>query len=201
MAEIAQAAEDEVGKTAAESATKWLQASINIIVECDHNDLKLRFSNHLIMGGFVNQAPDQNVGYVDKINVEYISNVFRKGFEGVLICQIQLNGSEFPGNTFIMVGWDAPLVGSARIYAVLVETERDKVKWDMKFMKDQHKSFRGWLKSYTRPVETSWFLRNNIDIKLIIERENDRNYHLKIAIHENRPRDRDNLPIRIISQR
>jgi hypothetical protein len=54
-----------------------------------------------------------------------------------------------------MVGWDTPLSGSARTYAVLVETEGDKVKWDMKFMKDQHKSFRGWLKSYTKSIEES----------------------------------------------
>jgi CTP-dependent riboflavin kinase len=65
----------------------------------------------------------------EKIKVKYISYLFINEFRGVSICQVQQVESEFPDDTFIIVGWEAPRFGSVRIYTVLVETRRDNFKW------------------------------------------------------------------------
>jgi hypothetical protein len=196
MAEIAHVVADEAVKSAAESGPGWLQTSMNIIIKCDHKDLKLKFNNHLVKGGFVSQAPDQNVGYTNEIDVGYISNTIRKKFEGVLICQVQ-SESELPDDTFIMVGWDAPLIGSARIYTFLAETRNEEVKWDSKSMRDLHKSFHTRFKKYTRSIAESWSLGNNIKIKLITDLGGDKDYYLKIVICENELNDEGHLPVQI----
>jgi hypothetical protein len=185
---------------AAELSPGWLQTRMNTIIRCHRKDLKLNFANHFVEGGFISQVPKYNAGYTDKITVKYISNIVRKRFEGVFICQVQQNEQEFPDNTFIIVGWEAPLFGSARIYTVLVEAERYEVKWDMRHMKEQNKSFRGRFK-YTRRISESWSLGNNAKIKLIAELGGNKDYYLMITICRDEPNDEGYLPARIAPKR
>jgi hypothetical protein len=78
MAEIAQKIGEEAGKAATESAPGWIRTSMNISIKCEHRSLRLNFSNHLVFGGFISQAPEQNSGYTKQIDVKYTSNIFRK---------------------------------------------------------------------------------------------------------------------------
>jgi hypothetical protein len=200
MVEFAQTVLYKNIEDAAESSPGWFRTSMNIIVKCDRRDLKLRFANHFVEGGFVNRVPDWDAGYVDELGAVYISRISRKKFEGVFICQVQ-NEQEFPYDVFIMIGWEALRSGSVRIYTILVETERGEAVWDPGFMREQKKSFRGRLKTYAKRIEESWSLGNNTNIKLITELGGDKTYCLKITIYEDEPCDRGYLPIRIAPKR
>jgi hypothetical protein len=201
MAKVDQVVADEAIKNAAEPNSGWFQTSMNITVKCDYKDLKLRFNSHLIKGGFVSQAPNQGTGYTDEINVKYDSNILRRGFKGVLICQVQQSEQEFPYDTFIVIVWKAPLTGPARIYTTLVETGYSNSTWDEKSMKDLYKSFRSQFKPYTKLIEESWSLGNNTNIKLITNLGGDEDYYLKITIHEDRPSSRNYLPVLVAPKR
>jgi hypothetical protein len=107
---------------------------------------------------------------------------------------------ELQDDTFIVVGWKAPLIGSARIYTVLAETGRGETMWDQKAMKDLYESFRGRFREYTKPIEESWSLGNNTSIKLIIGLGGDKDYCLKMTIHEDESNDGD-FPVQIIPRR
>jgi hypothetical protein len=127
---------------------------MSIIIRCDREDLKLKFRNHFLGGGFVIQAPQQNAEYANEVNAIYNSNVFRKRFEGALICQVQPSEAEFPNDTFIMAGWEAPLFGSAQIYIILVEARNKGAKWNSNSIKYQHKLFYNRLRKYTGVLPT-----------------------------------------------
>jgi hypothetical protein len=161
--------------------------------------MKLKFGNPLTEGGFVSQAPNQDAGHTDRISTVYISDKFRKRFGGVFICQVQ-SEQELPDGTFIMVGWEAPLFGSARFYTVLVETRYGEVRWEPRFMRDQHRLFHNRLRKYTGSIAEAWSLGNNAKIKLITDLGGDKDYNIKITIHEDEPDyENTNFPVRIAS--
>jgi hypothetical protein len=140
--------------------------------------------------------------HIEEINARYISNTFRKKFEGVLICQVQSSESEFPDDTFIMVGWEVSLFRSARFYTVLVETGHDEVVWDLESMRDQHRSFHNRLGEHPESIVESWTLGINTKIRLIADLAGNKDYNLKIAIREDEPEDEDaDYPIRVALKR
>jgi hypothetical protein len=201
MSGLGEAAAGEAMNAAAEGAPGLIRTSMNIIIQCDRKDLKLRFRNHFVKGGAVSQSPDRGADYTKQIKTEYISDFFRKGLKGLLICQVQRNESEFSDDTFIAVGWKAPLTGSAQIYVVLVEAGRDDFSWEPMSAKDLYDSFRGRFKTYTKEFKETWSLENNTNIKLTTGLGGDKDYNLKVTSHEDELNDGDYLPVRITPKR
>jgi hypothetical protein len=111
------------------------------------------------------------------------------------VCQIQKTASEFPNNAFIIVGWEAPLIGFARSYIVLVETGHNFV-WDLESMMGLHSLFYNKFRRYTESISESWTLGNNTKIKVITGPGGDGYYNLKITIREDELDDENtNYPI------
>jgi hypothetical protein len=50
MTDLSSAAEGFASEPT-ESASGWFQASMNIIIKCDREDLRLKFNNHFVEGG------------------------------------------------------------------------------------------------------------------------------------------------------
>jgi hypothetical protein len=201
MVDLALKVGEEVTKATTEGAPGLLQVSMNINIKCDHKDLVLRPVNYLVVNGVVSQPPTQNVDYADEISIAYTSYIVRRRFEGIFICQIRQRKSKFPDDTFIIVYWEALCFGSVRIYTILVETGSSDFKWYSMGMKEQHESFRGRLKTCTKPIEESWSLGNNINIRLIANLGGDKDYNLKIAICKDEPSNEDYIPIQIVPKR
>jgi hypothetical protein len=201
MDDLAQAAAGEAMNAAAEGGTGLFQTSMTIRVKCYREDLMLKFANHFIEGGFVSQAPNRESNeQLSEIHTVYISKFFRKGLKGVLICQVE-SEKALPDDTFIVIGWTAPLTGSVQIYTVLVETGPGDFTWDQKSVKDLYDSFRGRFKTYTKEFKETWSLGNNTNIKLTTGLGGDREYNLKVTIHEDDSSDGDYLPIQITPKR
>jgi hypothetical protein len=194
-AEIAHPAAGEGAKTAIESAPAWIRTSMKITIKCDCEDLRLKIGNYFVKGGSVNQPPDRSIEYTNEIEIRHTSNIVRKGFKGLLVCQVESTKSEFPDATFIVVGWKAPLTGSAQIYTLLVETRRDNPAWDEKSMRGLYESLHGQFSPYTDEIKEAWSLENNTYIELTTVLCGNRDYNLDITIDNARKSNESCLPI------
>jgi hypothetical protein len=184
MEEIFSSAAENIIEPTAQAISGFLQPKINVEIKNYRENLKLKFCNHFHEDATC-QIPPNREGK-DEILASYTNNAGKKS-NGAIICELESTSGELSRNTFLMVGWEIPIVGEPRTYAIVLDTDQQINRWAPQHIKDKYERFKENLEPYKDTLKKNWSLNNQKKIQLILDFAGSGVYHLKITVWEDKP--------------
>jgi hypothetical protein len=155
--------------------------------------LKLKYDTYFVKNGYVRYFPENDSQPTTSISASYASEGI-KCFKGVQVCKIQ-GELGFLEDIYIFVVWRVSLFRSPRIYTGLVKSACKWFIWDDISLRDLYTSFCDQLSKCDVCIHKLWTLGNGTVIKLMTCLEGNKDYCLRIAIHEDTSEDGDYLTV------
>jgi hypothetical protein len=117
---------DSVFRHTLDYILKLSKSRMRMCIKSPHKEVKLKIMSHFVDGGYPENCT-KSVKYIDKIDILYAPHLIKRGFKGEVVCQLQDKSGHLE-DRFVMVGWEVPIFGAPKTYAIVADTNDYKIK-------------------------------------------------------------------------
>jgi hypothetical protein len=185
-------------RSAARILWENIQAAMKVEIHNRCSDIELVEPLCFSDGAERCENPDRKVAPGGTLSTAFRVYMFRVTFEGALICRLRKKGidSDQQSSTDttsidedesehvqLLVGWKVSRFTEPKVYMLLGWHEKE-FKWNEDNLKKQYECFCGRLEMHKSAIKSTWFIEDDIILKLILDGVRNDEYGIKITISE-----------------